>query len=95
VSVYTNQHHKRLIFLCHTNCIVWSSRYHKQLSVDTKNTFSTSVSQDVTKNVIAGYRRLSEKHKRLEEKAEREKAEAVEAHTSQLARLNEELAKET
>jgi hypothetical protein len=48
-------------------------------------------------NVTTGYRRLAEKYKRLEEKAtaiEREKADAVEAHATQLAEVEEKLAKE-
>jgi hypothetical protein len=46
-------------------------------------------------NVIAGYQRLLEKHKRLEEKAEQPKAKMAEAHASELAGLKDELAKET
>jgi phage host-nuclease inhibitor protein Gam len=46
-------------------------------------------------NVIAGYQRLSEKHKELGEKAEQEKAEIAEAHTVELAEVRDELAKET
>jgi hypothetical protein len=49
-------------------------------------------------NMIASYRRLTEKYKRLEEKAnsiECEKADAAEAHTTQLAEVEEKLVKET
>jgi uncharacterized coiled-coil protein SlyX len=43
-------------------------------------------------NVTTSYRNLSEKYKRLEEKAEPEKAEATEVRVSQ---LEDQLAKET
>jgi uncharacterized coiled-coil protein SlyX len=46
-------------------------------------------------NVTTSYRKLSEKYKRLEEKAEPEKAEATEVRVSQLAELEDQLAKET
>jgi phage host-nuclease inhibitor protein Gam len=46
-------------------------------------------------NVTTGYRRLSEKHKRLGKKIEQEKAETAEAHATELARVKDELAKET
>jgi Fic family protein len=46
-------------------------------------------------NVTADYRRLSEKHKRLSEKVEQEKVEIAEAHTAELAKVKDELAKET
>jgi hypothetical protein len=46
-------------------------------------------------NVTAGYQRLSEKHKRLVEKVDQEKAELAEAHATELGRVHEELDKET
>jgi hypothetical protein len=44
-------------------------------------------------NVTIGYWRLSEKHKALVERVEREKAELAEAHTTELAEVKEELDK--
>jgi hypothetical protein len=46
-------------------------------------------------NVTAGYQRLSEKHKRLVQKVDQEKAELAEAHATELGRVQEELDKET
>jgi hypothetical protein len=46
-------------------------------------------------NVTAGYQRLSEKHKRLVQKVDQEKAELAEAHATELGRVHEELDKET
>jgi hypothetical protein len=45
--------------------------------------------------VTAGYWRLSEKHKTLIEKMEREKMELAEAHTTELAKVQGELDQET
>jgi uncharacterized coiled-coil protein SlyX len=45
-------------------------------------------------NMMAGYRRLLEKHKMLIERTEWEKAELAEAHTTELAGVKEELDKE-
>jgi hypothetical protein len=46
-------------------------------------------------NVTASYWMLSEKHKMLAEKAEREKGELAEAHAVELVKINKELDKET
>jgi hypothetical protein len=46
-------------------------------------------------NVITGYRRLSDKHNELGERATREKAETTDAYAAELAEFRDELAKET
>jgi hypothetical protein len=46
-------------------------------------------------SVTTIYRRLSEKHKMFTEKAEREKAELVQAHASEVAKLQGDLDLET
>jgi predicted nuclease with TOPRIM domain len=46
-------------------------------------------------SITAGYRRLSDKHKTLIEKAEREKAKLIEAHATKLAMLQGDLDLET
>jgi hypothetical protein len=46
-------------------------------------------------NVTAGYRRLLEKHKTFTKKVEQEKTNLVEAHVAKVAKIQEELNKET